>query len=696
MTRTFDNNVPTKFPNLQPKAPNGTDLLQIERSKASFDVNTLSKFSYGEEFLNRKEKILRIIESDPAFEKSQRFFQSRHERMTHAYEKDKRTIELSEELGWDDEDRHIVNFLYDQPSPYSLHYTMFVPTLANQCNEEQKKVFYERALRHEIIGCYAQTELGHGSNIQGLETTATYIPETNEFEIHSPHLTSSKWWIGTLGKTANYAVVMARLIIHSKDYGPHPFCVQIRSLEDHRPLPGITVGDIGPKFGYNTIDNGFLMFDHYRVPHISFLAKFSQVKPGTGEYVKPVNARLSYGTMVLTRAGIVNGSSLVLARGATVAVRYSAIRRQFVDTAEPRKWGNEIIETPVIDYTQQQYRLLSTVSNVYAILYASQDLRQQYEINQVEMQKGNFSLLADLHATSSGLKSLTTTMALEGLEDCRRACGGHGFSLFSGLGFAYQDYLPFVTFEGDNYVLTQQTTRYLLKTFRSLVAGKISTKAHHQNMTTIYLSQYLQNPNNTCPATSGTDFLSPELILTAFGFRAAYGIAQLVEELDKNGSSWNSVLVDVARVSKAHCQLVMVQSFFVRIQQASEKELPAPERKVLQLLACLFALHTMEKEVAEFLVSGYLSASQSKLLKRQVLDLVAQIRPDAVSLVDAFALPDYFLASALGRYDGKVYEQLVEYVEKEPLNQKLVVDGYEKYIKPFVHRGLKRHNDSKL
>ena len=100
---------------------------------------------------------------------------------------------------------------------------------------------------------------------------------------------------------------MARLVIHGKDYGPHPFCVQIRSLEDHRPLPGITVGDIGPKFGYATTDNGFLLFDHYRIPHISFLAKFSQVKPGSGEYAKPPNARLSYGTMVFVRANIVNG-----------------------------------------------------------------------------------------------------------------------------------------------------------------------------------------------------------------------------------------------------------------------------------------------------------------------------------------------------------------------------------------------------
>ena len=40
-----------------------------------------------------------------------------------------------------------------------------------------------------------------GSNVQGLETTATYDKATQEFVIHTPVLTASKWWIGSLGRT---------------------------------------------------------------------------------------------------------------------------------------------------------------------------------------------------------------------------------------------------------------------------------------------------------------------------------------------------------------------------------------------------------------------------------------------------------------------------------------------------------------
>lgn len=338
----------------------------------------------------------------------------------------------------------------------------------------------------------------------------------------------------------------------------------------------------------------------------------------------------------------------------------------------------------------QQYRLLPTIATAYACFFTGREMLRLYDLNQQEMQKGNFNLLADLHASSSGLKSLTTTMAVEAIEDCRRACGGHGYSMFSGLGLFYQDYLPNVTWEGDNYILTQQTARYLLKTYRNVVAGKAVPSEYNQTIN--YLTQYLQNPNAKCPATSPADFMNPELILSAFGFRAAYGIAQVARLIDVEGRTWNSMLVEINRISRAHCQYMLVRNFIVVLQ--NDKELAKPENKpilqVLRTMAALFALHTMEKELAEFLISGYISSEQSVLLKKQVIALLEELRPNAVPLVDAFALPDYYLHSALGRYDGKVYETYTKMAEREPLNQTLVVDEYDQFIKPLIHNGLKK------
>lgn len=100
----------------------------------------------------------------------------------------------------------------------------------SQGSPELVRDFGALAANRGILGCYLQTELGHGTNVSRLETTATYIPETKEFEIHSPTLTSSKWWIGALGRTATHGVVQAKLILDGKDYGPHLFFVQLRSM----------------------------------------------------------------------------------------------------------------------------------------------------------------------------------------------------------------------------------------------------------------------------------------------------------------------------------------------------------------------------------------------------------------------------------------------------------------------------------
>lgn len=91
-----------------------------------------------------------------------------------------------------------------------------------------------------------------------LETTATLNKDTDEWIIHSTTFTASKWWIGGLGAVCTHALIQARLIIDGKDYGAHGFIVPIRSLKDHRPFPGVKVGDIGPKAygGFSKIDNG--------------------------------------------------------------------------------------------------------------------------------------------------------------------------------------------------------------------------------------------------------------------------------------------------------------------------------------------------------------------------------------------------------------------------------------------------------
>lgn len=211
--------------------------------------------------------------------------------------------------------------MFQQSFPLRLHFSMFLPTLLNQCNEEQQKRWLERAWRMDgIVGTYAQTELGHGSYIRGLETRADYEPETQEFVLNTPTLTAYKWWPGGLGHTANMVVVLAQLYIRGQHYGLQSFLVRIRDEQTHEPLPGIDVGDIGAKLGANGVNNGFLGFRNVRIPLDQMLMKNAKVLPD-GRFVKAAQPLLLYGTMVFVRVLIVRDVTFNLLQAATIATR---------------------------------------------------------------------------------------------------------------------------------------------------------------------------------------------------------------------------------------------------------------------------------------------------------------------------------------------------------------------------------------
>jgi acyl-CoA oxidase len=75
------------------------------------------------------------------------------------------------------------------------------------------------------MGCYAQTELGHGSDVSSLETTATFDINTDEFIIQTPNIKAAKFWPGDLGNFSTHAIVFAKLLIDGNSYGVLPFIV---------------------------------------------------------------------------------------------------------------------------------------------------------------------------------------------------------------------------------------------------------------------------------------------------------------------------------------------------------------------------------------------------------------------------------------------------------------------------------------
>ncbi|BGP42760.1 hypothetical protein JCM10450v2_006871 [Rhodotorula kratochvilovae] len=684
--------LPVQIPDgFQPLGTSGTRLLEIERAKASFSPADLREYIYGKEFLERQARILPIVENEPAFDKSQIHYMSRSEKYAHGLKKEKRLVQLTRELGWSAEDVKVADELIDMPAAFGLHNSMFLKTLRSQSTDEQMELFTRPAERFEIIGCYAQTELGHGSNVQGLETTATYKPETQTFVINTPGMSSMKWWIGGLGRTADHAVVMAQLYTPDGKNGklvkrgPFPFVVPLRDRKTRELLPGRTVMDIGPKAGYPMTDNGTAIFHNIEIPHVNFLARFAKVDPSTGKFTKPEHDKVAYGTMTFIRANIVQGARMILARSATVAIRYCAVRRQFADRDAPQTDdGRQPSESQVLNYLLVQARIFPPLVQAFALHYTGRAMMQAYNASQAALDEGDFSLLADVHASSSGLKSLCTIMASNAIEECRRACGGHGYSLAGGLASLYADFLPQVTWEGDSYMISQQTGRYLFKTMRAVLADRHSP-ALKNNLTAEYLVRYIDNPHARAPFKYTGDLSDPQIFVDAFAHRAAYLTATALRKRDIEKRTWNDLLIDIFRCSTAHSQFILVNNFAQAIMHDQELASQPALHRIMTTCFELFACYTMEAEASEFLSSGYLSPKQHELLRSRVHALLAELRPQAVSLVDAWGCPDYLLNSALGREDGDVYPALVRFAQGEPLNKtrwNVAVDEEELQVGP--------------
>ena len=200
----------------------------------------------------------------------------------------------------------------------------------------------------DLFGCYAQTELGHGSNVAALETTATLDKTTDEFVINTPTITATKYWPGDLGRFSSHAVVFARLRIGETDYGIHPFMVQLRDVSTWRMLPGVNCGDLGPTIGYQSKDNGWCTFNQVRIPRGDMLMGLCEVN-AAGEFSMIGDARVLYSVLMYMRMFLVYGmGSKFSLRATRIAVRYCSVRRQFSSqegTKEERK---------VIDYQTTQ------------------------------------------------------------------------------------------------------------------------------------------------------------------------------------------------------------------------------------------------------------------------------------------------------------------------------------------------------
>ena len=338
-----------------------------------------------------------------------------------------------------------------------VHFGLYTKTLLSLGTEKHEK-WVKRAFSIADYGCFMLTEVGHGSNVQGMLTTATYDHDTKSFVLNTPVDEGMKFWIGNLAETANMGVVFAQLLVGGRNEGVHAFLIELRNKNGDLSS-GIMVGDCGTKMGNNGVDNGWALFRSKRVPLDSLLNKFSWIDE-RGKFkskIKSKSKRFAVQISALSggRLGVAVTASLAVFSGCGVAVRYCSVRKQF--------GGKKGMENNLMDYPLVHSQLLTRMSNGAVMNHAAELIDREW---------GNVNVfdLADLqvkelHSLSSFIKVAASWNMKAGLAKARELCGGHGYSAYSHIPTLMNDTDVHVTWEGTNEVLLQQTCKNLLEEF---------------------------------------------------------------------------------------------------------------------------------------------------------------------------------------------------------------------------------------
>jgi acyl-CoA oxidase len=512
------------------------------------------------------------------------------------------------------------------------------------------------ALSLELPGCFAMTETGHGSNVQALETTATYDADADQLVVHTPTRSARKDYIGNAALHGRLAVVFAQLEVGGEGHGVHAVLVPIRDAAG-RARPGVDIEDCGPKAGLNGVDNGRLAFDQVRVPREALLDRFGTItEDGVYDSAIEDDDRRFFtmlGTLVQGRVSIAGAAGTATKQALTIAVRYAERRRQF----GPPQTEREVL---LLDYRAHQRRLLPRLARTYALHGLQQDLVAAMG-ESFGPDSDPFDDRRELEAAAAGAKVAATWHALDTIQTCREACGGAGYLSENQLTALRADTDVFATFEGDNTVLMQLVAKGLLTGYRDQFGdldplGMVRFAAEEVLGTVVEKTSARQLVERLVDAVPTRDddagLLDREYQVELLRWREEHVLAGAARRLKRGIDAgddpfevFNDCQDHVLTAARAHIERRALEAFDAMVARCED----AGTREVLDALCSLHALAEIERDRGWFQEHGRLSGERSKSIVAAVNRLCEQLRPHARSLVDAFGIPEELLDAEILR-----------------------------------------------
>ena len=520
---------------------------------------------------------------------------------------------------------------------FGVQFGLFGGSIQKLGTKKHHNTYLANAGKASLLGCFAMTETGHGSNVRGIKTTATYNKEKDTIVIHTPGKNDNKEYIGN-ALHSQMASVFAQLIINGKNEGVHAILVPLRN-KAHELLPGITVEDNGYKLGLNGVDNGKIWFDQVEVPKENLLNKYGTIL-ANGEYyseIKNPNKRFftMLGTLVggricVARAGL-GGAKFAL----TVAIKHALKRRQFNDSVK-------IQEDLLMDYPSHQLRLTPLVASAYVYHFTLDKMMSLYcDESQPDKRK--------IETQVAGLKSIITWYANDTIQECREACGGKGYLIENRIADLKGDVDIFTTFEGDNNVLLQLAAKGVLSDFKAeFNSAGFSTVL---KLLSSQLSDKLSTINPMYSNKTDKDHLyNPKFHVHALEYRTrrlTYTLAMRIRGYIKKGipsyQAFLKVQTHLMALGKAYSAELAYKSFLEHTNTITD-----PDYKTLfEKIGTLHALYEIRKDASWYLEQGYLGGTKSKAIRQRVERLCTELRPHLNTLIDGFGIPDHLMTAPI-------------------------------------------------
>ena len=534
---------------------------------------------------------------------------------------------------------------------------LFGGAILNLGNEEQRAAWLPAVMSMELLGCYGMTELGRGSDVQSLETTITYLPESKEFEVHTPNESATKAYIGNAAQHGEMAAVFGQLIVDGENHGVHCIIVPIRDGQGG-PLPGVTLRDHGLKGGLLGVDNGMMAFEHVRVPRTNLLNRYGDVSE-EGVYSSPIERRgerfsTMLSTLVRGRISVGGAAASATRRGLVIAARHAMNREQF------KKPTNEPVT--IIEYQTHQKKLIPEIARAYAFGFAQNELIRQYQarIAAQGSAEAEGDMARELETRAAGMKVLQTRWANDTLQVCREACGGYGYMAENGLTTLRQDADVFATFEGDNTVLQLLVARSLLAQFKANwsnlnlldAARKSSALVGNRILERTTGKATIDRLVSIASAKRGAAKLRARgwhvemleyrerRISESLGMRMR-DVLKLEKEEQFDGL--NRCQIHMVDAADAHMERVVLEAFIEGISATEE----GPARDLLIKLCDLYALATIEKHAVWYLERAVIDGSRSHDVSLAVEKLSAELVDDLPAILEGLGVNENFLNSAL-------------------------------------------------